>query len=134
MDTVIIVGESRADRLLEKFGMLKAQEAEIIDCADAVVILGRGAKVKIRAALGVIIDGDDPPELPRAVQLISCGVSPKNTVSITSRTPEILTFSLNRSVRGKNGVCEPFELPAPAASDFSEYDQMAAFAARLLLK
>ncbi len=110
----------------------------VVDCENAVVIMGKNAQADIRAALGVIVDGDEPAEHPRSVQLISCGVSAKNTVSVTSRTPEVLTLSLNRSVRGKSGVCEPFELPIRLPSDnnssLSEYDRMAAFAAETLLK
>ena len=101
--------------------------------------MGKNAQAEIRAALGVIVDGDEPAaDHPRSVQLISCGVSAKNTVSVTSRTPEVLTLSLNRSMRGKKGVCEPFELPIRLAEtnvpDVSEYDRMAAFAAETLLK
>lgn len=132
MGLVIIVGESRAEELLEEYRIIKG-DITFIDCSDAVVIMGKNAKAAVRAALGVIVDGDEPlTELPRSVQLIACGVSPKNTVSVTSRTPEKLTLSLNRSVRTANGVCEPLELPINDNRTVSEYDQMAAFAARIL--
>ncbi|MDE6727213.1 MAG: hypothetical protein K2J80_04650 [Oscillospiraceae bacterium] len=135
MGMIVIVGESRAETLLDGFSVIKAPSCDIIDCGGAAVILGAHARAEIRAALGVIVDGDEPADdLPRFVQLISCGISPKNTVSVTSRTPEKITLSLNRSIRTHSGVCEPLELPVPAAAGVSEYDLMAAFAVELLLK
>lgn len=135
METVIIAGECRADELLGGFSIVKAREFSLIDCQNAAVILGRSSRAEIRSAFSVIVDGDEPPKgLPRFIQLISCGVSPKNTVSVTSRTPERLTLSLNRSVRTVRGVCEPLEYPVKAAPALSEYDIMAAFAARVLLE
>lgn len=135
MGMIVIVGESRAETLLEGFSVIKAPSCGLIDCGEAAVILGAHARAEIRAALGVIVDGDEPDsDLPRLVQIISCGVSPKNTVSITSRTPEKITLSLNRSIRTQSGVCEPLEQPVPAAPGVSEYDLMAAFAVRMLLE
>lgn len=134
MSLVVIAGECRTEELLNGLSIIKAPDA-FIDCPSAAVILGNGSRPEIRSALGVIVDGDDPDaHLPRSVQLITCGVSPKNTVCITSRTPEKLTLSLNRSIRTASGVCEPLELPVDFRGSFSEYELMAAFAARLLLK
>ncbi|MCH5293988.1 MAG: hypothetical protein J1E07_09675, partial [Treponema sp.] len=64
----------------------------------------------------------------------ACGVSSKNTVSVTSRTTDKITLSLNRSVQTADGVCEPLEQPIPDNGNVSEYDLMAAFAAKILLK
>lgn len=135
MRIVIIVGESRADALLGELSMIKANEFAKISCADAVVIMGKNARAEVVSALGVIVDGDEPAaNLPRFVQVIACGVSPKNTVSVTSRTSEKITLSLNRSVQTADGVCEPLEQPIPDNKNVSEYDLMAAFAAKILLK
>lgn len=135
MGLIVIVGKCRAEALPEGVSVIKADSSGLIDCADAAVILGTGARAEIRSALGVIADGDDPADdLPRGVQLITCGVSPKNTVSITSRTPEKITLSLNRSIRTQSGVIEPLEQPVPANDSLSEYELMASFAASLLLE
>ncbi len=135
MSLIIIVGECRAELLLPEFSIIKALDVPLIDCPNAAVIMGRNAHSEIRSALGVVIDSDDPAALPpRSVQLITCGVSPKNTVCITSRTPQKLTISLNRSIRAASGVCEPLEFPVEFTEGFSEYELMAAFTARLLLK
>ena len=135
MGIVVIVGESRADEFLEGFSIVKSKEYAKINCNDAVVIIGKKAHADVVSALGVIVDGDEPAaELPRFVQLIACGVSPKNTVSVTSRTTDKITLSLNRTVRTTDGVCEPLELPTEDNKSVSEYDLMAAFAAKILLK
>ena len=135
MGSVVIVGESRADELLEEFSIIKANGYAKINCMDAVVIMGKNARADVVSALGVIVDGDEPAaDLPRFVQLIACGVSPKNTVSVTSRTTDKITLSLNRTVRTADGVCEPLELRLNDNKSVSEYDLMAAFAAKILLK
>lgn len=133
MGVVIISGESRADKLLGEFSIIKG-EISLIDCESAAVIIGKNSGVEIRAALGVIVDGDEPwAELPRSVQLISCGVSSKNTVCVTSRTHEKITLSLNRTVKTASGICEPLEFPVNEDESISEYDKMAAFAVKILL-
>ena len=135
MGSVIIVGESRADELLDDLSTIKANGYAKIKCKDAVVIIGKKGRADVTSALGVIVDGDEPAaELPRFVQVIACGVSPKNTVSVTSRTSDKITLSLNRSVQTSGGVCEPLEQPIPDNGSVSEYDLMAAFAAKILLK
>lgn len=135
MGIVVTVGESRADELLEGFSIIKADSFAKINCMDAVVIIGKNGRADVISALGVIVDGDEPAaDLPRFVQVIACGVSAKNTVSVTSRTSDKITLSLNRSVQTADGVCEPLELPTDGNGSFSEYDLMAAFAAKILLK
>ena len=135
MGTVVIVGESRAEELLNELPIIKARDFASVKCADAVVIMGKNARAEVTSALGVIVDGDEPAaDLPRFVQVIACGVSPKNTVSVTSRTTDKITLSLNRSVQTADGVCEPLEQPIPDNGNVSEYDLMAAFAAKILLK
>lgn len=133
MELIVIVGKCRANELLRGVSVIRADGCSLIDCSDAAVILGTGARAEIRSALGVIVNADEPADdLPRGVQLITCGVSPKNTVSITSRTPEKITLSLNRSIRTKSGIADPLELPVQASA-LTEYEQMAAFATELLL-
>ena len=135
MGSVVIVGESRAEELLGEFPIIKTRDFANVKCADAVVIMGKNARAEIVSALGVIVDGDEPAaDLPRFVQVIACGVSSKNTVSVTSRTTDKITLSLNRSVQTADGVCEPLEQPMPDNDNVSEYDLMAAFAAKILLK
>lgn len=131
---VCIVGECNSDRHLDDLKVIKTQKNAEIDCDEAVVIVGGDGDVRVRSALGVIVDGERfSGELPRGVQLITCGISPKNTVCVTSRTDEKITLSLNRTIRTQKGVCEPLEQPVDAVGADEEYDIMAAFAAKLLL-
>ena len=135
---VCIVGECNSDRHLEGIKLIKTEKNAHIDCDEAAVIVGKDGTVNVRCALGVIVDGERfSGSLPRGVQLITCGVSPKNTVCVTSRTDEKITLSLNRTIRTqKGGLCEPLEQPVNIVNIISaddEFDIMAAFAARLLL-
>lgn len=135
MGLVVIVGESRAEELLKEFSIVKAKDHVRVNCKNAAVIMGKNAHADVVSALAVIVDGDEPAaNIPRFVQVIACGVSPKNTVSVTSRTSDKITLSLNRSVQTASGVCEPLELPTDDNKGVSEYDLMAAFAAKILLK
>ena len=135
MGLVVIVGESRAEEFLNEFSIIKTNDHAKVKCENAVVIIGKNGRADVISALGVIVDGDEPAaDLPRFVQVIACGVSAKNTVSVTSRTSDKITLSLNRSVQTADGVCEPLELPVDDNGNISEYDLMAAFAAKILLK
>lgn len=135
MSLVCIVGESGCDKQLSDIPLVKTDGSADIDCETAAVIVGKGAVPNVRSALGVIVDSESFTErLPRGIQLITCGISPKNTVSVTSRTDDKLTLSLNRTIRTADGICEPLELPVALTGSCSdEYDIMAAFAARLLI-
>ena len=141
---VIIVGENaeksrcKAEKL---FGgifpereIVVTEKLAVINAPSGVVILEKNAAVEIKAALGIIADEDGCfGEFPRGVQLITCGINPKNTVSFTSRSNDKITLSLNRSIRTKSGIAQPLELPADLVDGLTEFDYMAAFAASLLL-
>ncbi len=135
MNLVCIVGESSSDKQLRGLPLVKAADRADIDCENAAVIVGKSARLNVKKALGVIVDGESfRGKVTRGIQLITCGISPKNTVSVTSRTDDKITLSLNRSIRTADGVCEPLEQPIPLTENIrDEYDIMAAFAARLLL-
>ena len=112
-----------------------AQNHAVINAPSAAVIVENLAVAKIKSALGIIADEDGCfGGFPRGVQLITCGVNPKNTVSFTSRSNDKITLSLNRAIRSKNGIAEPLELPADFLNGLTEFDYMSAFAASLLLR
>ena len=141
---VIIVGENaeksrcKADKL---FGgifpereIVVTENRAVINAPSAVVIVEKNASAEIKAAFGIIADEDGCfRDFPRGVQLITCGINPKNTVSFTSLSNDKITLSLNRSIRTKNGIAQPLELPEDLVDGLSEFDYMAAFAASLLL-
>lgn len=135
MSLVCIVGDGGFDKdRLSEFSVVRADGSADIDCENAAVIVGRNASLNVKKALGVIVDGDSfNGQIPHGIQLITCGISPKNTVSITSRTDDKITLSLNRAIRTAAGICEPLEQPVPLDKPLDEYDIMAAFAAKLLL-
>lgn len=137
MGFVVICGSGEADAAVRAL----LPDADIIETAaahisaeQAVVVLGKFGRITVSSALGVIINGDEPPAgIPESVQLITVGHGRKNTVSVTSSTPERLTLSLNRAVNTLCGVCEPFELPIAIPAVLTDTGCMAAFAAGVLL-
>ncbi len=134
---VIVVGKHAfCDRFEELFpeGFVAAENRVVINAPQSVVIAQNDAEADVRAALAVVVDDDSVRNFPRGIQLITCGISPKNTISVTSRADDKITLSLNRALHGKNGLIEPLEQPVERICGFSEYDYMAAFAAELLLK
>lgn len=134
MRLTVVVGESAADRFLGECPVIVTAGFAAVDCEFAAVIAGKGAELEVKSALGVIVDGESfRQKIPRGIQLITCGISPKNTVSITSRTADKLTLSLNRGIRTVSGICEPLELPVDVPEGADEFDVMAAFAAGVLL-
>lgn len=134
MCLTVVVGESGADKFLGECPIIKTGGYASVDCEFAAVIAGKGEELEVKSALGVIVDGEIfRKKIPRGIQLITCGISSKNTVSITSRTANKLTLSLNRSIRTVSGICEPLEQPIDIPDNADEFDVMAAFAARVLL-
>ena len=142
---VIIVGKDaeksrcKAEKLFGQIfpeqDFVVAQKRAVINAPSAVVIVESSATADIKAALGIIADEDGCfGNFPRGVQLITCGVNPKNTVSFTSLSADKITLSLNRAIRAKNGIAEPLELPADVVDGLNEFDYMSAFAASLLLR
>ncbi|MBD5129816.1 MAG: hypothetical protein HDT43_07820 [Ruminococcaceae bacterium] len=132
MYLTVVVGESGADKFLWERPVIKAEGHISVNCEFAAVIAGKGAELEVRSALGVIVDESFRTKIPRGIQLITCGISPKNTVSVTSRTAGRLTLSLNRGIRTVSGICEPLEQPVDVPENADEFDVMAAFAARVL--
>ena len=141
---VIIVGKNAEKSRLKAgklFGrifpeqeLVIAQNRAVINAPSAAVIVEKNAAAEIKSALGIIADEDGCfRDFPRGVQLITCGVNQKNTVSFTSRSNDKITLSLNRAIHTKNGIAEPLELPTDFLDGLTEFDYMAAFAASLLL-
>lgn len=139
MSLVCIVGDGGFDKdRLSGFSVVKADGSADIDCENAAVIVGSNtssSSFNVKSALGVIVDGESfNGRIPHGIQLITCGISPKNTVSVTSRTDDKITLSLNRAIRTAEGICEPLEQPVELNEpNPNEYNIMAAFAAKLLL-
>lgn len=134
---LIIVGDIRAGELFGKVfpktDYVHVKGSAKINAQDcAVIVKEKGAEVL--NARGVVVEENAQCMFPRGVQLIACGNSPKNTVSITSRTGDKITLALNRSLKTKSGICEPLELPVPFEQGFTEFDYMSAFASWILEK
>lgn len=134
---LIIIGETNTTGLFGKIfpetEFVRASENAQINAKNAVVIAKNG-NARVLSALGVIVGENAECNFSRGVQLIACGNSSKNTISITSRTSDKITLALNRAIRTKTGICEPLELPVELDNGFSEFDYMAGFAASLMLK
>lgn len=135
MQLAVIVGNCHAERFLTGISVIKTSCFAEINCPDAAVILGESTDADITSALGVIVDGETfCGKIPRGIQLIDCGLSQKSTVFITSRTEDKITLSLSRSIRTASGICDPLELPVTLPEHASDFDIMAAFAAKILIK
>lgn len=106
-----------------------------IHAKNSILIIGeKPPEIILREAFAVIADGDGfQGFVPRGIQLITCGLSGKNTLCVTSRRQDKITVSLNRAINTLNGIVEPLEIPVNIAEGISEFDCMAAMAAKLLL-
>lgn len=140
MNTVIAVGQVNISGLLsgEMFSqceVVRAQHITEISAQQSVVVAGEGARLPEGLwALAVIVDADADIDLSklRGNAVIACGISGRNTVSVTSKTSDSITLSLNRAIHTLGGLCEPMELPVRICEGYSDFDYMAAFAAAVI--
>lgn len=135
MGIVLVCGNDEgACALLNDCDMICADDV-FVSSQECAVIFGREGRLRAEHALGVIIDGDaqydEPHYISTGIQLITVGLGSKNTVSVSSRTSDTVTVSLNRSVKTLRGVCEPFELPIKSAA--KDTGLLYSFAAKVLL-
>ena len=136
MNTVIAVGQVNISGPLSgdvfpRCEVVHAQYINEISAAESVVVAGEGARLpKEISVLAVIVDADADIDLSslRGNAVVTCGISGRNTVSVTSKTSDSITLSLNRAVHTKSGLCEPMELPVRLCEGYSDFDYMAAFA------
>lgn len=138
MGVIVVCGAETAGAAIRELlpnAELVETAAARISSPSAAVILGSGGRLSADRALGVILSGEDDSaeQLPQGVQVITVGHGAKNTVSITSITPDTLTLSLNRAMNTLRGIAEPFELPVPVRNADNQIGYMAAFAAGVLL-
>lgn len=116
-------------------GVIAAESYSAVRAENSVLVLGSGAslpeKLSVFAVVADADEGFDASAL-RGVAVITCGMGSRNTVSVTSKTSERITISLNRGIHTLKGLCEPLELPLPLSEDTSDFGYMAAFAALLL--
>lgn len=140
MNTVIAVGQVNISGLLSgevfpRCEVVCAQHITEISAQHSAVAAGAGARLPEGfSALAVIVDADAAVDLAalRGNAVITCGISGRNTVSVTSKTSDRITLSLNRAIHTLNGLCEPMELPVPLYEGYSDFDYMAAFAAAVV--
>lgn len=106
-------------------------------CADdSVIVAGEGAQLPAHIeALAIVVDADSELDTLSLFgnAVITCGIGSRNTVSVTSKTTDMITLSLNRAIHTQQGLCEPMELPVPRLDGCSDFDHMAAFAVAVLL-
>ena len=138
--SVIISGNSGAaeyfgNNVFEVGEVIAVHGTSLLRASGSVLIIGKNAElpshISVFAAV-VDADSDFDCECLRGTAVISCGMSGRNTVSITSCTNESITLSLNRSIMTLAGICEPFELPIRRLRGTTNHDCMAAFAAAVL--
>lgn len=137
---VVIAGVSNAAAYFRE-GIFRCDELicargfQLLSAPRSVLIAGEGAVLPERPdVFAVTVDADRGFDAVavRGSAVLTCGMSGRNTVSMTSRTTDIITLSLNRSIVTLRGVCDPFELPIRYLQGTSEYDCMAAFAAAVM--
>lgn len=123
--------------LLPHCGIISTEILSFASDDNCILVLGENADITAdrNSVFAAVVNSDAgfPAEKLKGIPVITCGMGGHNTVSVTSRTAEKITVSLNRTISSMSGVCEPQELPMPLVSGAEEYDYMAAFAAALLL-
>ncbi len=139
--SVIIAGRSGAARLFEEGvfrcdSLIAAGGLRLLRSPESVLIVGEDAELprflEVFAATADA-DGSFDAKPLRGTAVLTCGISGRNTISVTSRTSDSITLSLNRSVMTLRGICEPFEFPLTYPHGASDYDIMSAFAAAVAL-
>lgn len=140
MNAVIAVGNVKISELLSGDPFVRCE----VICADSltellaqrsVVIAGEGAVLpEGLTAFAVVVDTDADIDLSvlRGNSVITCGIGGRNTVSVTSKTADSITLSLNRAIHTLRGLCEPMELPVPITDGCTDFDHMAAFAVAVI--
>lgn len=100
------------------------------------LILGKNASrksiINLENCTFAIVSSDSEKQLKvlsnHSVPAITCGNSPKDTISYTSQTDESIVLSLQRTIEFVNGrTAEPFEIPRPK-SGLGDYADLAFFA------
>lgn len=140
MNTVIAVGQVNISGLMSgemfpRCEVVRAHYITEISAQQSVVVAGEGAQLpEGLSALAVIVDADSDIDLSalHGNAVITCGISGRNTVSVTSKTSDSITLSLNRAIHTLCGLCEPMELPMPLCEGCSDFEHMAAFAATVV--
>ncbi len=89
------------------------------------------------AGMTVIVSSAERGQLERlaglAGEVITCGLSSKDTVTFSSRREGRAVVSLLRSLEGARGIVEPLDLPIRCPDGCGAYPLLAAAAARLFL-
>lgn len=135
MGTVVAVGKVNISALLPCCGIVCCEGVTSINSDRAVLVVGEGAQLpEGMSVFAAIVDADASVQLDalHGIAVITCGLSGRNTVSITSRTADRITLSLNRAIHTQRGLCEPMELPVPLREGCLDFDYMAAFAAAVV--
>ncbi len=140
MNTVVALGNVNVVGLLSggifpACAVVRAGRVSAVAGADFFVAAGNGARLPHKlSALAVAVDCDSGVSTAGLCgnSIITCGLGGKNTVSVTSKTTDYITLSLNRALHTVSGLCEPLELPVPLYGGFSDFDYMAAFAASVM--
>ena len=102
----------------ESFGAHSRMDAAL--SCTAVVSAGNECAVRLLSGMNV--------------QTVTCGLSGKDTVTITSFTRDTAMLALQRSVTSCSGrLIQPFELPVKLGAVKDRYALMSLFASKLLL-
>ena len=137
---VVAVGKVNVSALLDgavfpKCEVMCTDSLTEIAAQNSIVVLGKGARIPEKLTVfAAVVNADDELlyEKLRGNAVVTCGIGSRNTISVTSKTAERITLSLNRAIHTLSGLCEPLELPMPVYKGYSDYDHMAVFAAALL--
>ena len=130
---IFILGESNSPLYFPELNCTIIKGFSEINAPDSPIIIGKNPpEFLLKNAFAVIAEENFPGAVPKGIQLITCGISGKNTFSLTSRRENKVTVSLNRNIYGKHGVIEPLEIPVTLRKNTDETDCMIAVACLLL--
>ncbi|MGN0687214.1 MAG: hypothetical protein ACI4KA_03810 [Oscillospiraceae bacterium] len=142
MKTIAVTGNCGITKILDGTilpgcNIICAEKLSEISADDVPLVIGENAVLPDRlSVLAAVVNCDVYFDLSalKGTAVICCGHSCKNTVSVTSKTSEFITLSLNRSIHTLKGLCDPLEMPLPLLQTVTDdYDYMAAFAASIIL-
>lgn len=134
-----IISSSVGNRAIN---LIETSSLNEIKVKNAILILKENARINsiksIEQSINIITNANNTKNLLRLGKSIhnvyTCGFSPKDYVTFSSREEETAIVSLQRSIRQANGhICDPMEVPCSTANKISDYSILASTLTLILL-
>lgn len=122
--------------------LIELTEISEVAMNNGILILKQNAKTsalkRIDPSVKVILSESDVKSISPFASSLSnvytCGFSPKECVTFSSREEEDMVVSLQRSILLPSGItCEPFEIPCHRSVGYSDYAMLASVLTMILI-